>query len=138
MQPHLHQSAARTGENSLKEGAAVTTLALVYLRVSTKRQLDTAVDIDPDGLSIATQRDECLAKAAQIGAQIVREPFIEPGNSAKTINDRPVFRELLAYVREHPGIKYLITYNRARAFRNHFDAAIVQVQLKKLGFASSQ
>jgi site-specific DNA recombinase len=103
------------------------------LRVSTKRQLDTAVDIDPDGLSIATQRDECLAKVAQIGAQIIREPFIEPGNSAKTINDRPVFRELLAYVREHPGIKYLITYNRARAFRNHFDAAIVQVQLKKLG-----
>ena len=71
--------------------------------------MDTAVDIDPDGLSIATQREECLAKAAQIGAQVVREPFVEPGNSAKTINDRPVFRELLTYVSEHPRVPALLT-----------------------------
>lgn len=107
--------------------------ALVYLRVSSRRQMDTAVDIDPEGLSIATQREECLAKAAQVRADVVREPFVEPGVSAKTVDERPVFRELLAYIRENPGIKYVITYNRARAFRNHFDAAIVQVQLKKLG-----
>ena len=110
-----------------------STAAVIYLRVSSRRQMDTAIDIDPDGLSIATQREECTAKAQQIGASIAREPFVEPGVSAKTITDRPVFRELLTYLHEQPDIKYVITYNRARAFRNQFDAAIVQIQLQKLG-----
>jgi site-specific DNA recombinase len=123
----------RQSDNRTADVANGTAFALVYLRVSSKRQMDTATDIDPDGLSIATQRDQCLAKMAAIGAELAREPFIEPGISAKTIDERPVFRELLAYIRDHPGIQYVITYNRARAFRNHFDAAIVQVQLKKLG-----
>ncbi len=29
--------------------------ALLYLRVSSKRQMDTAIDLDPDGNSIATE-----------------------------------------------------------------------------------
>ena len=124
-----------TGEGTSSSTDTLPELSptLVYLRVSSRRQMDTAVDIDPDGLSIATQREACLAKAADLGGDVVHEPFVEPGVSAKTVDERPVFRELLSYIREHPGIKYVITYNRARAFRNHFDAAIVQVQLQKLG-----
>ncbi|MEB3907232.1 hypothetical protein OSH39_25175, partial [Mycobacterium ulcerans] len=39
-------------------------LAVTYLRVSTKKQLYTAIDIDPDGNSITTQREvrDCRGK----------------------------------------------------------------------------
>jgi hypothetical protein len=41
--------------------------AVIYLRVSSKRQMNTAADIDPEGNSIATQRELCLAKARDMG-----------------------------------------------------------------------
>ena len=47
--------------------------AVAYLRVSTKRQMDTAADIDPDGNSIATQRKACSTKADRLSAVIERE-----------------------------------------------------------------
>jgi DNA invertase Pin-like site-specific DNA recombinase len=114
------------------QGVPELDLAVSYLRVSTQRQLYTAIDIDPDGNSIATQREITGHKADSLNATVMKE-FIEPGHSAKTLTERPVFRELLTYVQEHPGIKYVIVYMRSRAFRNHLDAAVVQVQLKKLG-----
>ncbi|MCW2929033.1 MAG: recombinase family protein, partial [Thermoleophilia bacterium] len=40
---------------------------MLYLRVSRKRQTETAIDIDKDGNSIATQRNICEQKAAAIG-----------------------------------------------------------------------
>ena len=106
--------------------------ALTYLRVSTGRQLDTAIDIDPDGLSIHTQRKFAEHKVESLDAYTVME-FIEPGNSAKNVEDRPVFRELLNYLMEHRDIDYVVVYMRSRAFRNHFDAAIVGRQLEKIG-----
>ena len=47
--------------------------AVTYLRVSTARQTGTATDIDADGLSIATQREDCNAKAAQKRRPVIRE-----------------------------------------------------------------
>lgn len=107
--------------------------SLIYLRVSTKDQLNTALDIDPKGLSIATQQAECEGKIVSVGGELVHSPFIEKGLSAKDVDHRPAFKELLAYIKQHPGIKFVVTYNRARAFRNHFDAAIHDAQLAKLG-----
>ena len=52
--------------------------AVLYLRVSTQRQLHTAIDIDPDGNSIATQREATIKRAKRLKAPIVRE-FVEPG-----------------------------------------------------------
>ncbi len=106
--------------------------AVLLLRVSTKRQMETAVDIDPDGLSIFTQREWGQKKADSLGAEVIKE-FIEPGNSAKTIEKRPVIRELLKYLAIHPEVKYVIVYMRSRAFRNRFDAAIVETQLRAIG-----
>lgn len=106
--------------------------AVLLLRVSTKKQLDTAIDIDPDGLSISTQRTQGHAKADAMGVDVVEE-FIEPGYSAKTIDKRPVFRELLKYLADHPEVRYVIVYMRSRAFRNRFDAAIIETQLNKMG-----
>ena len=62
--------------------ASVETLtkrAVLYLRVSTPRQMDTAIDIDPDGNSIATQRD-VQRRPRRLEASSVKE-FVEPGNS---------------------------------------------------------
>jgi DNA invertase Pin-like site-specific DNA recombinase len=106
--------------------------ALSYLRVSTQRQMDTAVDIDSDGNSIATQRDWVQRRATGLNAVIDRE-FVEPGTSAQSIEKRAVFRELLRYVAEHPEIDYVIIYMRSRAFRNFGDAVLTKRQLAKLG-----
>jgi site-specific DNA recombinase len=105
--------------------------AVVYLRVSSKRQMDTAADIDPEGNSIATQRELCLAKAHDMGAAVVKE-FVEPGNSAQTIEKRPVFRELLAYLTDNPHIDYVIIYMRSRAFRNLGDAVLTKRRLERM------
>ncbi len=110
----------------------VLDLAVSYLRVSSKKQMDTARDIDPDGNSIATQRIHVDRKAANLASRIVKE-FLDPGISAKSIDQRPDFLEMIEYLREHPEIKYVIVYARSRAFRNYIDAALTKRLLDKLG-----
>ena len=104
----------------------------IYMRVSTARQMDTAVDIDEEGNSIATQREACIKKCRRLKVPIARE-FVEPGNSAQSIAKRPVFRQLLRYVEENPQVGYVIIYMRSRAFRNYTDAAIAKRILATMG-----
>ncbi|MBF4561192.1 recombinase family protein [Microbacterium sp. VKM Ac-2870] len=106
--------------------------AVIYLRVSTPRQMLTAIDIDADGNSIATQREACMVRAKRAKAPVVRE-FVEPGNSAQTIAKRPVFREMLHYIEEHPEVTCVVIYMRSRAFRNLADAAITKRILASMG-----
>jgi len=110
----------------------VVELGVSYLRVSDKSQLDTAADIDPNGNSISTQRQFTQNKARSMGVLLDRE-FIEPGNSAQTIAKRPVFRELLAYLKQRPDIKYVFIYTRSRAFRNYLEAGVTEHQLNERG-----
>src|SRR6266545_7038539 len=114
------------------EAADVVELGISYLRVSTKRQMDTDADVDPDGNSVNTQREHCGSKAKSMRVVLQKE-FIEPGNSAQSIDKRPVFKEVLKYLREHPEIKYVFIYMRSRAFRNFTDAAITKRALLKIG-----
>ncbi len=107
-------------------------LAVSYLRVSSKKQMDTARDIDPDGNSIATQRIHVDRKAGNLGARIAKE-FLDPGISAKSIEKRREFQELIEYLKEHREVKYVIVYARSRAFRNYVDAALTKRLLDKLG-----
>ena len=106
--------------------------AVLYLRVSTPRQMHTSVDIDPEGNSIATQRETCHAKATQLEAAVLAE-FVEPGNSAQSIEKRPVFKQMLAYLEDHREVDYVIVYTRSRAFRNSIDAAVTKRALGMLG-----
>lgn len=103
-----------------------------YLRVSSKRQMDTDADIDPDGNSIDTQRKITQEKERALGTINVGE-YIEPGNSAVTIEKRPVFREMLARIMKEQDVDYVVIYMRSRIFRNHFDATVTKKQLEKLG-----
>lgn len=107
-------------------------LGISYLRVSSKRQLDTAADVDPDGNSINTQRDYTQNKARAMKVVLDRE-FIEPGNSAQSIEKRPVFKELLKYLKAHPEIKYVFIYMRSRAFRDYIDAGLTERQFEQMG-----
>lgn len=108
--------------------------AVALLRVSSKGQLGAAMDADPDGLSIGTQRASTQTKAVSLSAEVV-EFFIEPGYSASklTIEQRPVFKDLWTYVTTHRDVEYVIVYMRSRIFRNRYEAAIVEHQLKQLG-----
>jgi hypothetical protein len=70
--------------------------AVIYLRVSTPSQVKT--DYNPEGISLPAQRDACELKAAALETDIVRE-FVEPGRSATSIDKRPVFQEMLAWIK---------------------------------------
>lgn len=111
---------------------AGTGSAVLYLRVSTQRQMLTAIDLDPDGNSIATQREATVKRAKRLKAPIIRE-FVEPGHSAQSISKRPVFRELLQFVEDNPEVDYVIIYMRSRVFRNQTDAAITKRILDSMG-----
>ncbi len=110
----------------------MTSQAVLYLRVSTPRQLHTAADLDEDGNSIATQRVEAMRKVRELRATVSRE-FIEPGQSAQTISKRAEFKKLLRYLDEHPEVKFVVIYMRSRVFRNFTDAAITKRQLLEKG-----
>jgi site-specific DNA recombinase len=124
----MTHEAEEGGRDLVSDGRALT-----YLRVSSKRQMDTAADIDADGNSIATQRDFALRRTATLGTAVRRE-YLEPGTSAQTIEKRPVFRQMLRFIKEHPGeIDYVVIYMRSRAFRNYIDAGVTERQLAALG-----
>ncbi len=104
--------------------------AVVYLRVSTPSQVNT--DYNPEGISLPAQRTACDPKCDELKADVVRE-FLEPGRSATSIDKRPVFQEMLAWVKEQGDIDYIVVYHFNRIFRNSIDAAITKRELAKCG-----
>jgi site-specific DNA recombinase len=122
---------SNTVEPSEAEEAALKR-SIRYLRVSSKRQMDTDSEVDPEGNSIDTQRKVTSAKEREMGAVNVGE-YVEPGNSAQTIEKRPVFREMIARIQRDRDIDYLIVYQMSRAFRNAHDELVTRMMLRKLG-----
>src|SRR5438874_13392409 len=78
--------------------------AVIYLRVSTAKQVNRGED--PDGYSLPAQEQACRRKAEQLDAEVV-EVFTDRGESAKTA-DRPEFLRMLAFVKKHGDIDYVI------------------------------
>src|SRR5579859_7998545 len=103
-----------------------------YLRVSSKKQMDTDFDVDPEGNSIDTQRKVTSAKEHELGLLNVGE-YVEPGNSAQTIDKRPVFREMIQRIQRERDVDYVIVYMMSRAFRNAHDELVTRMMLRKLG-----
>lgn len=104
--------------------------AVLYLRVSTPGQVHT--DYDPEGISIPAQREAGKRKAESLDADIVTE-FVEPGRTATSIDKRPAFQEMVAWVKQQKDIDYVIVYHFNRVFRNSVDAGMVKRDLKKVG-----
>ena len=103
-----------------------------YLRVSSSKQMDTDSHVDPEGNSIDTQRKVTGAKEREMELVNVGE-YVEPGNSAQTIDKRPVFREMIARIQRERDVDYVIVYMMSRAFRNAHDELVTRMMLRKLG-----
>jgi site-specific DNA recombinase len=103
--------------------------AVIYLRVSTDRQALT--DFDADGYSIKAQRDACLRKAKDLGAQVEAE-YVDRGESART-KDRTEFARMAEDVIGRGDIDYVIVHKLDRFARNRVDDALMTMALEKAG-----
>jgi site-specific DNA recombinase len=103
--------------------------ALLYLRVSSRDQLET--DYDDDGLSIAGQRERGAQKATEYHAAVVDE-YIERAESAKT-NDRPALTAMLRRIKEQRDIDYVIVWKVDRFARNRRDDANMLFEIELAG-----
>ncbi|WP_285702202.1 recombinase family protein, partial [Actinomadura sp. NBRC 104412] len=133
--------ASRTQDDQLAEEAIQLEEAVLYLRVSSKKQMDTDADYDPEGNSIPTQRRIAQGKADALGAPVARE-FVEPGRTATSLEKRVAFQEMMTYLTTEnrqrkkegrPLIRYVIVYMMSRAFRNALEELQTKAQLAKMG-----
>ena len=102
--------------------------AVLYLRVSSRGQL---TDYDEDGLSIAGQREQCVRKSADLGAEIVGE-YVERAESAKT-DERPALRQMLTRIREQQDVDYVVVWKVDRFARNRRDDANMLFEIEMAG-----
>ena len=103
--------------------------AAIYLRVSTAAQAKR--NREPEGYSIPAQREACLAKAAELGAEVVGE-YADRGESAKTA-DRPQLKALLDRLQAERDLDYVIVHKVDRLARNRYDDATITYALHKAG-----
>jgi site-specific DNA recombinase len=121
-----------TNRRKPAESSGTVKRSIRYLRVSSKKQMDTDFEVDPEGNSIDTQRKICAAKEREMGLVNVGE-YVEPGNSAQTIDKRPVFREMIERIKRERDVDCVIVYMMSRAFRNAHDELVTLAMLRKLG-----
>ena len=101
------------------------TTGLIYCRVSSQEQVS--------GTSLAMQERLCREYAARHNIEIVVEPFIEKGESAKTVN-RTEFKKAIALCADKKKpIDYFIVHKIDRFARNQGDHAVTQTFLRKCG-----
>jgi site-specific DNA recombinase len=86
--------------------------AIIYARVSSKRQAD-------DGLPMESQIEQCRLKAEAMGADVLRE-FIDGGISGTT-DKRPAFQDAISFC-SLMDVDYFITWSSSRFARNLVDA----------------
>src|SRR5512135_601719 len=103
--------------------------AVIYLRVSTAKQASR--DDDVEGYSLPAQRDACLRKAEQLGAEVVEE-YLDRGESAKTA-DRREFQRMLTRIRVEQDVDYVIFDKIDRFARNRRDDANLMFELRMSG-----
>ncbi len=104
--------------------------AVVYLRVSSKKQVDT--DYDPEGISLPAQRLACHKKVEQMGLEIVGE-YVDAGLSGTEAAGRPCFQQMLERIRADRDVDYVIVYKLSRLHRNRYDEAFTMMQLQQRG-----
>jgi site-specific DNA recombinase len=100
--------------------------AIIYLRVSTAKQVNK--DVDPEGYSLPAQREACHRKAKELGAEVIAE-YIDRAETAKTA-DRPDFQRMLERVKAQRDADYVIVDKVDRFARDSRDAANVAFELR--------
>jgi len=112
----------------VNEGAQRAT-AVIYLRVSSIAQVNT--DRDGEGFSIAAQKDACIRKAEQLGADVL-EIYIDAGESARRA-DRPKLQEMLQRLRDQRDADYVIVHKVDRLARNRGDDVEITLTIRQAG-----
>ncbi len=97
--------------------------AVIYARVSSKRQAD-------DGVSMESQIEQCRIKARSLDAEVV-EVFRDDGVSGRTDN-RPGFQAAMAYCAAH-RINHFVCWSTSRFGRNLEDALKNTTTLREWG-----
>lgn len=105
--------------------------AVLYLRVSTKSQVNT--DYDPEGISLPAQRQSCHRRAEQLDNVTVVDEYVEPGESGRGTLKRPQFQAMLERIRTQHDVDLVIVYKLSRLHRNRVDDALTMMELRKQG-----
>ena len=103
-------------------------LAVAYLRVSTKEQVERGGQAE--GFSIPAQREALQRKAESLRATIVAE-FVDAGESAKSA-DRPDLQRMLGYLSEN-RTDFVLVHKVDRLARNRVDDIAITMAIKKSG-----
>ena len=101
--------------------------AAIYLRVSSKSQVTGR---DSDGLSIKGQREACIRKTKDLGAELHNE-YIDKGESARSAA-RPALQKMLLDLAEHK-IDYVIVHKLDRLARNRGDDVTINLAIREAG-----
>lgn len=103
--------------------------AVIYLRVSTAKQVGKAED--PDGYSLPAQREACERKARDLEADVV-DVYVDRGESAKTA-DRREFQRMLGRIKSERDVDFVILDKVDRFARNRRDDANILFDLQSVG-----
>ena len=100
--------------------------AIIYARVSTEEQAK-------HNFSLENQVEVCTRWVAGHGYELATAPFIDAGQSAKTMN-RPALQKLLEYCRKHKDrINAVVIYKIDRIARNLVDHTAIKLILSQNG-----
>ena len=102
--------------------------AVTYLRVSTSRQAHK--NGEAEGYSIPAQREACMRKIGELGAEVIRE-FTDAGASARSA-DRAGLQAMLRFVAEHQ-VSYVVVHKIDRLARDRGDDIAILLAIKNAG-----
>ncbi len=105
------------------------TRAVIYLRVSSRGQVET--DYDSEGFSLPAQRLACTRKASALGAEVVGE-FVEKGESGTSVKGRRALAALLARI-EAGDVDYVIVHKVDRLARSRSDDVAIADAIRTSG-----
>jgi site-specific DNA recombinase len=103
--------------------------AVVYLRVSTLEQTQTA--LDDKGYSIHAQEAACRARAMELGYSIV-DVYIDRAESARSAN-RPALQAMLTRLRVERDVQAVIVYKVDRLARNRLEDGLMLAEIQAAG-----
>lgn len=98
--------------------------AVIYARVSTKRQFD-------EELPLQSQLEHCRKKAAELGAEVLNE-YTDDGVSGRSAELRHAFQSAIAFC-EMAAVDYFVCWSSSRFARSVVDAGIYKLRLAKVG-----
>src|ERR1700730_15215853 len=117
-----------SNQEQSKQGNGLPTRALVYMRTGSQGHVKVG---SGSALSIATQREACHRKAAELGASVERE-FIDLGASARDSN-RTQLRSLMHYIRTNTGIAYVLVQRPDRLSRSVAESGSIRQAVSDAG-----